>query len=378
MIIEQSTLYFKEGSSDKVYKTWIEENKSSNSFVVNFAFGRRGSTLQTGTKTKEHTSKSQALSVYSKLVNSKLAKGYEEGSPSSEYRLDMPKKLASSKEKPPRILPQLLNPIESQSELTKLLSDDNWVAQEKLDGRRMIIEVKLTNTQDKSQCEVTAFNRRGLPCGAPEIALQEAELLSKTLNKSITLDGESLGDKLCVFDVLKYEKDTASLTYNSRLEILETIFSAFPSKLRALQLVSTFRKTEDKKKLLEDLKKDNAEGIVLKEISSHYQAGRPNSKGNHRKFKFVESLSAIVTKVNDKRSVGVGVYSPKEANSELTGIGNVSIPVNHEVPQKGDIVEIKYLYAIPLSNALYQPIYLGKRNDLEKKDCNIKQLKYKA
>jgi len=378
MIIQQSTLYYQEGSSDKVYKTWIEEDTSSNSFVVNFAFGRRGSTMQTGTKTKRPTTKSQALSVYSKLVDSKLAKGYEEGSPSSDYRLDMPKKITSNKEETPRILPQLLTPIENQKELTKLLSDDNWVAQEKLDGRRMIIEVKLTNTQDKSQNKVTAFNRRGLPCGAPEVALQEAELLSKALNKSITLDGESLGDKLHVFDVLNYEEDTTSLTYNRRLEILETIFSGFRGKSRALQLVSTFRKTSEKKKLLADLKKDNAEGIVLKEVNSHYQAGRPNSKGNHQKFKFVESLSAIVTKVNDKRSVGLGVYSPKESNSKLTGIGNVSIPINHEIPNEGDIVEIRYLYAIPVSNALYQPVYLGKRDDLEKEDCNIKQLKYKA
>jgi bifunctional non-homologous end joining protein LigD len=242
----------------------------------------------------------------------------------------------------------------------------------------MIIEVKLANTQDKSQNKVTAFNRRGLPCGAPEVALQEAELLSKALNKSITLDGESLGDKLHVFDVLNYEEDTTSLTYNRRLEILETIFSGFRGKSRALQLVSTFRKTSEKKKLLADLKKDNAEGIVLKEVNSHYQAGRPSSKGNHQKFKFVESLSAIVTKVNDKRSVGLGVYSPKESNSKLTGIGNVSIPINHEIPNEGDIVEIRYLYAIPVSNALYQPVYLGKRDDLEKEDCNIRQLKYKA
>jgi bifunctional non-homologous end joining protein LigD len=242
----------------------------------------------------------------------------------------------------------------------------------------MIIETKVTNAQGKSLCKATAFNRRGLPCGAPETALQEAELLSKTLNKSITLDGESLGDKLYVFDILKYEEDTTSLCYSRRLEILETIFSGFRNKSRSLQIISTFRNTSEKKKLLTDLKKDNAEGIVLKEINSHYQPGRPNSKGNHRKFKFVESLSAVVTKINDKRSVGVGVYSSEEANSELTGIGNVTIPINHELPNEGDIVEIRYLYAIPASNALYQPVYLGKRNDLVKEDCSIEQLKYKA
>ena len=390
MIIQQSTLYYQEGTSDKVYKAWVEEEKSSNSFVVNFAFGRRGSTMQTGTKTQRPTSKAQALSVYSKLVDSKLAKGYEEGCPSSDYRVETLEKLTSDKKKAPKILPQLLTPIEDKNELTELLSDHNWVAQQKLDGRRMIIEVCLTTTQNKSQNKsqnkATAFNRRGLPCGAPEAALQEAELLSKTLNKSITLDGESLGDKLHVFDILKYEEDTTHLTYNSRLEILEKVFQTFHGKLRSLQLVPTFRSTSEKKKLLAELKTNNAEGIVLKEVNSPYQAGRPNSKGNHRKFKFVDSLSAIITKVNDKRSVGLGVYSLKESNpktnpktdSKLVGVGNVSIPVNHEVPNEGDIVEIRYLYAIPVSNALYQPVYLGKRNDLDKEDCTIEQLKYKA
>ena len=43
------TLYFKQGSSDKVYSTFIVQQ--SGGFVVNFAYGRRGSTVQTGTKT---------------------------------------------------------------------------------------------------------------------------------------------------------------------------------------------------------------------------------------------------------------------------------------------------------------------------------------
>ena len=36
------TLYYREGSSDKVYQSAIE--KQGELFVVNFAYGRRGST----------------------------------------------------------------------------------------------------------------------------------------------------------------------------------------------------------------------------------------------------------------------------------------------------------------------------------------------
>ena len=46
---QRITLYFKQGSSDKIYTVAMEP--SGNGFAVTFAYGRRGSTLQTGVKT---------------------------------------------------------------------------------------------------------------------------------------------------------------------------------------------------------------------------------------------------------------------------------------------------------------------------------------
>ena len=48
---KQTTLYFREGNSDKVYHVSLEQNGNPEHFLVRFAFGRRGFTLQTGTKT---------------------------------------------------------------------------------------------------------------------------------------------------------------------------------------------------------------------------------------------------------------------------------------------------------------------------------------
>jgi bifunctional non-homologous end joining protein LigD len=42
------------------------------------------------------------------------------------------------------------------------------------------------------------------------------------------------------------------------------------------------------------------------------------------------------------------------------------------------VVEIRYLYAMPGSHALYQPVYLGVRDDLSVTDCVLDQLCYKA
>jgi bifunctional non-homologous end joining protein LigD len=46
--MEQTTLYFRQGSSDKVYQASIEQQDGG--YVINFAFGRRGTTLQTGSE----------------------------------------------------------------------------------------------------------------------------------------------------------------------------------------------------------------------------------------------------------------------------------------------------------------------------------------
>lgn len=74
---ERITLYYRDGSSDKVYQTSIEPQGEG--FGVNFAFGRRGSTLQTGTKTSSPVDHDSAKNIYEKLVRAKKAKGYTEG-----------------------------------------------------------------------------------------------------------------------------------------------------------------------------------------------------------------------------------------------------------------------------------------------------------
>lgn len=47
--MENITLYFRQGSSDKVYQAGIVPKDGG--YVVHFAYGRRGATLTTGTTT---------------------------------------------------------------------------------------------------------------------------------------------------------------------------------------------------------------------------------------------------------------------------------------------------------------------------------------
>src|SRR6266404_6642294 len=148
--VEQITLYFREGSSDKVYQAAIEPKGEL--FVVNFAFGRRGSTLQTGTKTSSPVDFQTAKNTYDKLVRQKMAKGYTPGENGTPYQH------TDKSDRVTGILPQLLNPIDF-TDVKRLLKDPGWCLQEKFDGRRMLLQ--------KQGDTLTAINRKGLAIGLP-------------------------------------------------------------------------------------------------------------------------------------------------------------------------------------------------------------------
>jgi bifunctional non-homologous end joining protein LigD len=64
--MESITLYYREGSSDKVYQASIQPQGGGH--MVHFAYGRRGSTLTTGTKTTSPVDYPQAKTIFDKLV----------------------------------------------------------------------------------------------------------------------------------------------------------------------------------------------------------------------------------------------------------------------------------------------------------------------
>src|SRR5712675_1394960 len=114
------TLYYREGSSDKMYQAAIEP--AGELFVVNFAYGRRGSTLNTGTKNSSPVDYDTARRTYDKLVREKMAKGYTPGTDGTPYQH------TDKADRATGILPQLLNPIDKQ-EAKRLLRNTAWCLQ---------------------------------------------------------------------------------------------------------------------------------------------------------------------------------------------------------------------------------------------------------
>jgi bifunctional non-homologous end joining protein LigD len=93
--MQNITLYFEQGSSNKVYQAAIEPKNGL--FVVNFAFGRRGSTLNSGTKTDVPVDEQTASRIFEKLVAEKKAKGYTPGPDGTPHQQTHPKQCAQLK-----------------------------------------------------------------------------------------------------------------------------------------------------------------------------------------------------------------------------------------------------------------------------------------
>jgi len=347
---ESVTLYYREGSSDKVYLAAIEPAGSQ--FVVNFAYGRRGTTLTTGTKTSSPVDYPAAKKIYAKLVGEKKAKGYTEGADGTPYQ--------HADKKASGILPQLLNAVE-EAEVELLLRDDNYCAQEKFDGKHLLIR--------KQDDDLEGINKKGLIVGLPQTVASEL----RGFYGSFIPDGESIGDDYHAFDLLELNSENLRpLPYRERLASLLNLLAS--AQHRHVHYVETAFTARQKSELWQRLRRENREGIVFKRLDAPYTPGKPNSGGPQLKFKFVATLSAVVSKINARRSVELGLFNGRS----LVSCGNVTIPANHEIPPVGAVVETRYLNAAKDSGVLYQPVYLGPRDDVDPGECLVSQLKFKA
>ena len=350
---DRVTLYFREGSSDKVYQAAIEP--SGPGFVVNFAFGRRGATLQTGSKTAGPVDYTAAKKIYDKLVREKTAKGYTPGEDGTPYaHTDREQRVGA-----PR--PQLLNPI-SEEELDRYLADDRWWMQEKFDGKRMLIQ--------KSGGDTFACNRQGLSTSLPQSIIRAVQKLD---TDRCVLDGEAVGEVFHSFDLLlkgatDYQKESYAARYEALVDLIDTVSA------NQLRYAPTAHDAQEKKFMLQNMRALRKEGVVFKDRTAKYTPGRPASGGTQLKCKFYATCSCIVAGLTaGRRSVGLELLEGKKRIS----VGNVTIPPNHDVPGLGHIVEVRYLYAYP-GGSLYQPVYLGPRDDIRAAACVVGQLKYRA
>jgi bifunctional non-homologous end joining protein LigD len=355
---ESISLYFKQGSSDKVYLAHLLEDKGNGldnlRWRVSFEFGRRGSTLQPGVKIANATYE-QAKKVYNKLVGSKVAKGYKPGEGASQAAV-----VAAGEKESSGLIPWQPTMLEEE-EVKTYIKNDNWLAQEKFDGRHLMIS--------SVGGQITASNKKGIVVGFPS----EIRDAIAALPVPVILDGEAIGTVLNVFDLIY--AGTHNLTGLStvfRLSMLAELAVRFDEHLKEVYTAYT---TAEKRSLFNEIKARRGEGLVFKKKEATYQAGKPNSGGTMRKFKFYgEATCQVLDTTKDKRSVLLGILLDK--GGMFREVGKVTIPPNWEMPYKQQLIDVKYLYAYP-NGSLFQAIYKGPRDDVDHADY-YSSLKFKA
>jgi bifunctional non-homologous end joining protein LigD len=273
----------------------------------------------------------EAEKLYDKLVAEKMRGGYrpDEGG-AAEAAPSVMATAAAIAERESGLLPQLLNEVEGGGE-TRLLSDDGWGAEEKFDGKRIILRYEGER--------LSVINRKGLTCAVSAAFVADALALGETFGDFV-IDGEAVGETFRAFDLLGLEgRDLRALPFIQRRALLAELLADGLPFLRLSQLAVT---REAKEELCYWLRREGREGVVFKRLDAPYTAGRPNRGGPQLKLKFYSTATFVVARRNPRRSVALELL---DGEGRAVAVGNVTIPANFDLPDVGACVEVRYLYA---------------------------------
>lgn len=247
------------------------------------------------------------------------------------------------------------------------LQDNDWWAEQKLDGQRYMVRW--------ADDELTAYNRNGVELNVPDHL--RSDFTEDMFGKyEWIFDGELLEDgSYWIFDILYC--GTQSVTdwpLLRRRNVLDKIFAEWPAT--HCHLVRVAKTKEEKFELLWDLISSRAEGVILKNRTAKYVMGKRVK--SVMKSKFVRELDAIVMELDrdDKPlAVTIGLYFGDEV-LEVSGLKVGGIDRNSDAfPKVGDVVEVGYLYATD-DNKLTQPTFKRVRTDKAPEECTSDQLQH--
>ena len=361
MQTERAELYFRQGSSDKVYH--LQLAKENDQWSVHAQWGRRGSSLQSGVKANG-VAYEEAKCVYDRILREKIGKGYQpcHGSANGDAAISVG--LPAAKEHSGHT-PELLTPIEEPDAL-KLADDAVWWFQQKFDGRRLAIQ--------KAQGKYSGINKLGQITSIDPRLTESLDLVEA---RNFLADGEITDSHFYIWDLLCVDDaDLRIQPYEIRYVHLTRLFRGVHSTLRVCETAMT---AKGKRVFVKAMHGANAEGFVCKNRYAPYAAGRA---GQHYKCKFVAAASFIVGPKPDKKANdghrSIAVYLLDGNRPRF--MGTVGVPDRYPLPKVEQVVEVRYLYChTGPEGKLMQAKYFGKvRDDIAVTECTVAQLKFKA
>lgn len=366
--LSQVTLDYVGGGSDKVYVVQVQQHDlaAGTEYVAMGYYGRRGSSLSKAEKYRG-PSQASAQAAADRLEREKRGKGYSDmtvapgtriaGMPSDAPVFGGASATAPSAPSMPKktivgILPMLAM-VADETRAEELMSDPGYVTQCKYDGERVTVSLRRSGIQ--------AANRKGE--ARPLTGPAEAEL-KKLLalpdfsdERETVLDGELMGDVYVAYDLVTLrDNDMKKRSFDERYAALEELLAD------NLGLLAPTAWTEDEKRaMLARAHKEGWEGIMYRNVDADYVTGR---SPNLLKHKLWATCTCRVLTANAQRSIQVALRDEK---GDEVFVGNVTVPVNQDIPEPDDLVEVRYLYAMD-GGSLYQPTLLGVRTDLDEAD----------
>ncbi len=254
----------------------------------------------------------------------------------------------------------------NQNQLERFLIDDNWFAECKLDGHRILFVI-----------------RNGVPRGLN----RSGEPFKNKINKQVIeeLSGPQWGDGMWVLDT-EYMSDVDScayvfdlletprgslieVPYHLRREMLEALFAKWaPFHVR---LVPSLKTEHGKRDLLSKVEEAGGEGLMFKNKNAAYSPGKRSF--DNLKHKLWKSCEVVVLELyrEGKRSIAVGMY---DDDGNIVDVGSCTMSDrNLARTQEGMVAELKYLY-FGAGNRLYQPSFLRIRTDKKPEECTMDQV----
>jgi bifunctional non-homologous end joining protein LigD len=364
--VKSVQLFFQEGTSDKVYNAEIVEDGGA--YTVHVEWGRRGSKLSEGNKAIRVT-RAVADKTFERLIREKRTKGYEEISGGTAPAAVAPpvgqgsgsKAGAGTRRAKVGHAAQLLTALDDD-ELDRFLADDARVAQQKVDGVRVLVTAQ--------ESELVATNRDGQPT---QMATAAALAGLEYLPPGTIVDGEVIGDAFWLFDVLALAgTDVRGRGYLERWSILnDELEPALGGDARVLPVARTLK---HKRTLHDKLRAAGAEGMVFKHRDAPYTSGRGMTQ---RKYKFIKSADVIILE-NAGNAYRMAVWDGRslfEIGRVFAGTTNASRKDLDARLARGEqpVCEVRYLYATN-DHQLFQPVFVSVRDDKQGKSCVRAQL----
>lgn len=258
--------------------------------------------------------------------------------------------------------------------LAALLSSTNsWWLEQKLDGERVLLRV--------DDGEVLDYSRSGHR--RSRVLIRQIEREFEGLGAgSYIFDGELVnthhGYSYHIFDMPFVANDGGATLIDcadqlvTRRAALELVFEHWRPDFPVC-LMRTERTEAGKRELAEAVRSLGGEGVVLKNPLSTYQPGKRSR--DWVKVKFTKTIDCVIdgTGFEGRENAMLKVF---DDNGNEVRVGRCST-VGKPPLKKGDVVEIRYLYARNAEEPrLYQPRLLRIRDDKQASECLLSQIQF--